>query len=200
MQTTWEFLNTVLGLGVEPKNLTFFQISLRGFSVFAAALVMLRIGDRRALSQKTPFDTVLIVLLAAVLSRAINGSAPFFASIGGSFVIVVLHGILAKVCCRYHAVGRWLKGELYVLVRDGQLCSETMKKKCVTEHDIEEDMRLSAKTEDLIDIKIARLERSGDLSFILKTHNLAKGYSPSPLDERMVHLKLQPTVSPPAIE
>jgi uncharacterized membrane protein YcaP (DUF421 family) len=169
MQTTWEFLITVLGLGVEPKNLTFFQISLRGFIVFAAALVMLRIGDRRALSQKTPFDTVLIVLLAAVLSRAINGSAAFFASIGGSFVMVVLHGILAKVCCRYHPVGRWLKGELYVLVRDGQLCSDTMKKKCVTEHDIAEDMRLSAKTEDLTDIRTARLERSGDLSFILKT-------------------------------
>jgi uncharacterized membrane protein YcaP (DUF421 family) len=44
-----------------------------------------------------------------------------------------------------------------------------MKKKCVTEHDIEEDMRLTAKTEDLADIKTARLERSGDLSFILKT-------------------------------
>jgi hypothetical protein len=25
MQTTWEFLSTVLGLGVEPKNLTFVQ-------------------------------------------------------------------------------------------------------------------------------------------------------------------------------
>jgi hypothetical protein len=61
MQTTWEFLNTVLGLGVEPKNLTFFQISLRGFIVFAAALVKLRMGDRRALLQKTAFDAVLIV-------------------------------------------------------------------------------------------------------------------------------------------
>jgi hypothetical protein len=27
MQTTWAFLNTMLGLGVEPKNLTFFQRS-----------------------------------------------------------------------------------------------------------------------------------------------------------------------------
>ena len=169
MQTTWEFLNTVLGLGVEPKNLTFFQISLRGFIVFTAALIMLRMGDRRALSRETPFDTVLIVVLAAVLSRAINGSAAFFASIGGGIVIVLLHRILAKVCGRYHAVGRWLKGEPCVLVRDGQLCSQTMKKKCVTEHDIEEDMRLTAKTEDLADIKTARLERSGDLSFILKT-------------------------------
>jgi hypothetical protein len=61
MQTTWEFLNPVLGLGVEPKNLTFFQISLRGFIVFAAALVKLRMGDRRALLQKTAFDAVLIV-------------------------------------------------------------------------------------------------------------------------------------------
>jgi uncharacterized membrane protein YcaP (DUF421 family) len=43
-----------------------------------------------------------------------------------------------------------------------------MRRKSVSEHDIEEDMRLSAKTEELTEIKTARLERSGDLSFIAK--------------------------------
>jgi uncharacterized membrane protein YcaP (DUF421 family) len=169
MQTTWEFIITALGLGVEPRNLTFFEISLRGVVVSAAALVMLRMGDRRALSRKTPFDTVLIVLVAAVLSRAINGNAALFESIGGGFVIVILHRVLATVCWRYHGVGRWLKGEPCILVQNGQLCSEAMRKKCVTERDVEEDMRLSAKTENLTDIRTARLERSGDLSFIMKT-------------------------------
>lgn len=166
METIWHFIETALGLGLEPKELTFIEISLRGFVVFAASLIMLRIGDRRALAQKTAFDTVLIVLLASVLSRAINGSAAFFATLGGSFVLVFLHRLLAQVCCSSHTIGRWVKGDPYVLVRDGKLCRENMRRKSVSQHDVEEDMRLDAQTEELADIRIARLERSGDLSFI----------------------------------
>jgi uncharacterized membrane protein YcaP (DUF421 family) len=36
----------------------------------------------------------------------------------------------------------------------------------ISEHDLQEDMRLEAKTENLSTIKIARVERSGDISFI----------------------------------
>jgi uncharacterized membrane protein YcaP (DUF421 family) len=168
MQTLSNLIYATLGLGTEPKELTFYQISLRGFIVFATALVMLRFGDRRSLSQKTAFDTLLIVLLGSVLSRAINGSGAFFATIGGSFVLVFLHRILAQLCCRSHGLGRWIKGDCYVLIRDGDLCPDVMRRKSVSRHDIEEDMRLDAKTEDLNDIMTARLERSGDLSFILK--------------------------------
>lgn len=83
MEAMWSSVQSILGLGIEPKELTFLQISLRGLVVFTVSLVMLRLGDRRALAQKTAFDTVLIVLLASVLSRAINGSAAFFATLGG---------------------------------------------------------------------------------------------------------------------
>jgi uncharacterized membrane protein YcaP (DUF421 family) len=168
MQPSWDFFTSLLGLGVEPKALTFFQIVLRGFVVFIAGLIMLRMGDRRALAQKTAFDTLLIVLLASVLSRAINGSAAFFATIGGSFVMVFLHRLLAQLCCRSHAIGVWVKGEPYVLVKEGRYQPHPMRRKSVSQHDIEEDMRLSAKVEDIGEIKTARLERSGDLSFIKK--------------------------------
>ncbi|MBO0696645.1 MAG: hypothetical protein J2P56_11180 [Verrucomicrobia bacterium] len=39
----------------------------------------------------------------------------------------------------------------------------------ISEHDLQEDLRLDAATEDLSNIKIARLERSGDISFIKAT-------------------------------
>jgi uncharacterized membrane protein YcaP (DUF421 family) len=130
---------------------------------------MLRLGDRRALAQKTAFDTVLIILLASVLSRAINGSAAFFATLGGSFFLVLLHRLLAQCCCHSHTLGRWVKGEPHVLVRDGNYERPAMRRKSVTVHDIDEDMRLSAQIEDVTDVKTARLERSGDLSFVPKT-------------------------------
>jgi uncharacterized membrane protein YcaP (DUF421 family) len=43
---------------------------------------------------------------------------------------------------------------------------ENMLWEHISKHDLEEDMRLEAKTEDLSKIQVARLERSGDISFI----------------------------------
>lgn len=168
MHAFFDQLTLLLGLGVEPKSLTFLQICLRGIIVFFAALIMLRFGDRRALAQKTAFDTVLLVLLASVLSRAINGSAAFFATLGGCFVLVMFHRLLAQCCCASHTVGRWVKGEPYVLVKDGEYQRATMRRKSVSEHDILEDMRLDAAVDHIREIEVARLERSGDLSFLKK--------------------------------
>ena len=64
MNALWNSFETLLGLGVEPKNLTFIQISLRGIIVFLATLSMVRLGHKRSLSRKTPFDAVLLVILA----------------------------------------------------------------------------------------------------------------------------------------
>ena len=43
---------------------------------------------------------------------------------------------------------------------------QAMRENLISDHDLEEDLRLDAETEDLAKIKIARLERSGDISFI----------------------------------
>jgi hypothetical protein len=46
-------LGMLLGLGSDAAGLTFLQISLRGVVVFVAALVIVRCGDRRFLSQNS---------------------------------------------------------------------------------------------------------------------------------------------------
>jgi uncharacterized membrane protein YcaP (DUF421 family) len=43
-----------------------------------------------------------------------------------------------------------------------------MRRSLISDHDFEEDLRLDAKTEDVSTIQVARLERSGDISFIKK--------------------------------
>jgi uncharacterized membrane protein YcaP (DUF421 family) len=53
-------------------------------------------------------------------------------------------------------------------VRDGQRDLVMMSRNHVSTHDLDEDMRLSAHTDELSNIRIARVERSGDISFIQK--------------------------------
>jgi uncharacterized membrane protein YcaP (DUF421 family) len=129
---------TLLGLGVQPQDLTFVQISLRGIIVFLVTLMMVRLGHKRSLARKTPFDAVLLVILAAVLSRPINGSAPFLATIGGGVVLVLLHRLFALLAYRSHRFGILVKGSLRM-----------MRRNHVSMHDLEEDMRLHAHIGDL---------------------------------------------------
>jgi uncharacterized membrane protein YcaP (DUF421 family) len=168
MNAFWNSFETLLGLGVEPKDLTFVQISLRGIIVFLVTLATVRVGHKRSLSRKTPFDAVLLVILAAVLSRAINGSAAFFATLGGGMVLVVLHRVFAFLTFYSHGFGILVKGRPDVIVRHGECDLAMMWRNHISMHDLDEDMRLSVHTDDLSNIRVARVERSGDISFIKK--------------------------------
>ena len=111
---------SALGLGREATELTFAQISLRGIIVFLAALAIVRCGDRRFLSQKTAFDAVLGLILASMLARAVNGTASLFPTLGGGFVLVMLHRALAFAARRSHPFGDLIKGRSDVIIREGR--------------------------------------------------------------------------------
>jgi uncharacterized membrane protein YcaP (DUF421 family) len=167
MQSFWNFAGPLLGLGAEPKDLTFLQISVRGVIVMIFTLVIIRLGDKRSLSKKSAFDAALLIILASVLSRAVNGSAAFFATLGGSAVVVFLHRLLAYLACRSEGFRYLIKGKPSELVRDGKFVRPNMRINHVADEDVREDLRLDG-DEDLAKVKSARLECSGDISFIKK--------------------------------
>jgi uncharacterized membrane protein YcaP (DUF421 family) len=168
MNAFYNFITSPLGLGVEAKDLTFLQISLRGIIVFFATLIMVRLGHKRSLARKSAFDAVLLVILASVLSRAINGSAAFFATLGGGLVIVVVHRLMAFMAYYSHWFGVLIKGRPDMIIDEGDLILGALRRNHISKHDVEEDLRLAAKTQDLKDIHVGYVERSGDISFIEK--------------------------------
>jgi uncharacterized membrane protein YcaP (DUF421 family) len=166
MNTFSQLLQSLLGLGVEPKQLTFLQVSARGVIVFIAALIMVRLSSKRSLAEKTAFDAVLIVMIGSMLARVINGSEAFFPTLGTGFVLVLLHRLFDLTAYYSHSFGILVKGEPVMLVQNGGIQRKNMFWNHISKHDLEEDMRLEAKTDDLSKIQVARLERSGDISFI----------------------------------
>jgi uncharacterized membrane protein YcaP (DUF421 family) len=166
MNTFLQLVQTSLGIGLEPKHLTFLQVSIRGIIVFVVTIIAVRLSTRRSLAEKTAFDAVLVVILGSMLARAINGSGPFFATLGGGFVLVLLHRVFGLAAYYSHSFGILVKGRPVTLVQNGRLQRKNMFWDHISKHDLEEDMRLDAKTEDLSKIQVARLERSGDISFI----------------------------------
>lgn len=161
-------LNALLGLGQEAAALTFLQISLRGIIVFVATVAIIRCGDRRFLSQKTPFDAVLGFILASMLARAVNGNSAFFPTLGGGFVLVMLHRVFAYWSRRSHLFGYLIKGRTDIVIRDGTLNAALAARNRLSEHDVMEDLRLHGNVGDVGDVALAVFERNGQISVVPK--------------------------------
>jgi uncharacterized membrane protein YcaP (DUF421 family) len=167
-QQFWTPVRIFLGLGSAPETLTFLQISIRGIIVFVLTLVMVRLSARRSLARRTVFDSIFLVILASVLARAINGSSDLLPTIGGGFVMVAFHRLLAWIAFHSHGFGNLIKGADEILIHDGELVHRQLRFNHITRHDLEEDLRLALHVDDLAAIRNARLERSGAISFIRK--------------------------------
>jgi uncharacterized membrane protein YcaP (DUF421 family) len=164
MDRAFTNLNELLGLGLNPPELSLGQLLLRALMVCFVMYVMIRLAGRRFLAQKNPFDVLLAFLMASLISRAINGSTNFWGTIALGLTIATAYRLLAWLACKFHCFGKLLKGEPKILAADGRLQREAMDRHHVSEHDLHEDFRLTANIDDLKQVKIARLERSGEIS------------------------------------
>jgi uncharacterized membrane protein YcaP (DUF421 family) len=161
-------VSTALGLGRTATDLTFAQVSIRAVIVFLATLAIIRLGDRRFLSQKTAFDAVLGFILASMMARAVNGTAAFFPTLLGGFVLVILHRLLAYCSGRSHVFGNLIKGTSDVVIRDGRLDAAMATRNGLSEHDILEDLRLHGNIARVEDAELAVFERNGQISVVLR--------------------------------
>lgn len=166
MNSHFDAIRTVLGLGLEPKDLTFWQISLRGIIVFVATLIILRLGDKRFFSKRSAFDAALGFILASMLARAVNGSAAFFPTLGGALVLVGLHKLLAYLTCDWHWLGNRIKGHSALVVENGVVKKDAMRTHHLSEHDLMEDLHFNGNVSDLAKVKEAYYERNGQISVV----------------------------------
>jgi hypothetical protein len=67
----------------------------------------------------------------------------------GGFVLVFLHRSFAWVACRSHAFGKLIKGFPDTIVENGKPLFDMMRRNLISQHDLEEDLRLDAKVEDI---------------------------------------------------
>ena len=163
-------MNTIvelLGIGVEPGRLTSVQVSLRGVLIFFYCIFLVRFADKRFLSRKTAFDAVLGFILASMMARAINGSAPFVPTFVGGFVIVLLHRAMAFLAVRWHAFGVLVKGSSQLVIDDGQPLMETLRKHNFSKADLLEDLRLSGVASPEA-VQSGHIERNGQISVVRK--------------------------------
>ena len=148
METVWATLQEAFTDQTSGKNLSIIAMSIRAVFIFIVWLVTVRVADRRMLGRYSAFDVVLSVMIGAVLGRPINGGAPLWGTLAAVAALVAVHWGLAFVAHRWQFFGRIIKGDSYILVSEGRICSDEMRKNLLTENDLKEMLRLRARLAD----------------------------------------------------
>lgn len=149
-------------------ELTMLQMVVRAISIFPIAWVLIRISGRRSFGFGAPLDNVIVILLGALLSRAIVGASPFFPVIGACLAIVVLHRIATLLAIRYHWVSNLINGKKILLYKNRRFFRANMHRALISEEDILQEVRQLAQLESLEEVEAVYMERDGEISIIKK--------------------------------
>ena len=165
-EATWSFIRSLLGLDAE--ELSPGQMAARAAVTFIVLVVIIRFGDKRMLNRGTAFDTVVMIMIGSVMSRAINGSAPLLATWVAGAVLVALHWLLAFLAYNLSWFGPLVKGRPVLLIDDGHVQQDATQGSAVTEMDLEQAMRMQGMAPSFSDVQRAYLERDGSISVVPK--------------------------------
>jgi uncharacterized membrane protein YcaP (DUF421 family) len=161
-------MDTLIEIFGKGKDLTTLQMSCRGIVVFIIALILIRISGRRSFGVRTPLDNIVLILLGAVLSRAVVGASAFVPVITVCFIIVILHRIFGWAVAHNKRFARLTEGDKILLFENGRFIESNVHKALVCQEDIMQGIRESALTEDLTKIDKVYMERNGQISAIKK--------------------------------
>jgi len=141
----------------------------RALAVYFFLLIVFRIAGKRALSEATPFDLVLLLIISETTQQAMVDSDH---SMTNCIVLVLtLVGadiILSMLKQRVPMLDPVLDGTAVILLRDGKVLQERLDRERVAVDDILEAAREQEGLERLDQIKFAVLEKSGQISVVSK--------------------------------
>ena len=142
---------------------------LRALAIYLFLMIIFRVSGKRTLTEATPFDVVLLLIISETTSAALVASD---FSITNCFILVItlvgadiLLSLLKQHSRRLESL---LDGHPVIIVEDGRPRKERMDKLRVDEDDILSAARLSQGLERMDQIKYAIIERSGEISIIPK--------------------------------
>lgn len=168
MDPLWQTINSLLGVSAsKAEELTTGQVCLRAVVVYIVLIAYVRFAKKRFIGQATAFDFILVIIIGSISSRAISGTAPFFASLAGTIVIILMHWVISYFSQSSKTLSHLVKGNATTLIRDGKIDRKALASAHMSDDDLDEDLRQQG-IEMATEVKSARLERSGKLSVIKK--------------------------------
>lgn len=142
------------------------DIVLRATAMFAILYLLIRLLGKRELGQMTPFEFVVLVVMGDLIQQGVTQTD--FSLTGATLAIVTFAFwgvVLSWISYLMPRAERLLEGEARVLVRDGQLLGDNLRRDRITRREVESEMRLAG-IASISDVAWALIEPNGKISFI----------------------------------
>lgn len=157
--------NAIFGSG---EHLNPLQMAVRAFIMFFVTLALIRFGGMRIFGKKTAVDSIVVIMLGAVLARGVVGASPFLSTIAAGTVMVVLHKILALLATRFVWLGMIVKGIHRTLYSHGKMDEKSMRRVAISKDDLLESVRLEINERNFDHVDEIKIEKNGQVSVIKK--------------------------------
>jgi uncharacterized membrane protein YcaP (DUF421 family) len=145
------------------------DIALRAIALYVFVVFVMRMIGRRELSTLTPFDLVLLIVLGDAIQQGLTQDDY---SVTGAVIAVstlaIMQVITSYISYRVKPFRKILKGEPIVLIEDGKLLNQNLRRERITAGDVAEKMR-AQEIAAFDQVQWAILESNGSISFIQKT-------------------------------
>lgn len=123
-------------------DLPWWEFIVRGALVYLALLVMVRLSGRRTISQLTPFDLLIVMLLSEAVSNGMSGGDN---SLAGGLILaatlIVLNASIGILSANSRKMEVLFEGEAILIGRDGVFFDKVCKRNRVGQLDIEQSLR-----------------------------------------------------------
>jgi uncharacterized membrane protein YcaP (DUF421 family) len=139
--------------------------ALRATTICVVLLVVVRLLGKRTVGCATAFDFMVALILSEVVDEPIYGDVPMSQALVVIGVVGGWHAVNAWLSYRSQRFDRLTGGEPTVLVTNGEMDRDGMRRERVNEEELWSLLRLQG-IDDLRDVKEATLEPDGLLSVI----------------------------------
>jgi uncharacterized membrane protein YcaP (DUF421 family) len=141
------------------------ELLARAALIYFGVLLLIRLSGKRTIGEFSPFDVIVMLLLAEAAEGALTGgeeSVP-----GALLVVATLIGLnygVAFLSTRSKRFERIVEGQPVILIKNGKLVPDVLKKTNLPEGDLDEAMR-TAEIRHRREVELAILEPDGEISF-----------------------------------
>lgn len=145
------------------------DIVIRATCMFIVVYLLLRLLGKRELGQLTPFEFITLVVMGDLIQQGVTQTD--FSLIGATLAIATFAFwgvVLSWVTYLFPRAEKILDGEARVLIRNGKLLDQNLKRDRLTRREIESEMRLAG-IASIDDVAWALLETNGKMSFLQRT-------------------------------
>ena len=152
---------------IEPLNYALHHLFFRSLLVYIVTIALVRFGQKRFIGEHTAFDYILAVMIGSIMSRIIIEDFSLLDGIVVAFFLILFHSILAFISYYSNSFGNIVKGNKRLLVENGKMIKENMRKSSLSEEDLMSALRREG-TADIKDVEKEYLERNGKISVLKK--------------------------------